>query len=85
MKAIVQDDYGSPDDVLELREIDMPAVGDDEVLVRVHAASVHPDVWHVVRGPAVRPTPHEGRAGQNQRTVFRERMWQVTSSRLART
>ncbi len=50
MKAIVQDDYGSPDDVLELREIDMPAVGDDEVLVRVHAASVHPDVWHVVRG-----------------------------------
>jgi NADPH:quinone reductase-like Zn-dependent oxidoreductase len=50
MKAIVQDDYGSPDDVLELRQIDKPVVGDDEVLVRVHAASVHPDVWHVVRG-----------------------------------
>jgi NADPH:quinone reductase-like Zn-dependent oxidoreductase len=50
MRAIVQDKYGSPDDVLELREIDKPVVKDDEVLVRVHAASVHPDVWHVVRG-----------------------------------
>jgi NADPH:quinone reductase-like Zn-dependent oxidoreductase len=49
MKAIVQDRYGSPDD-LELREVDKPAVGDDEVLVRVRAASVHPDVWHVVSG-----------------------------------
>ena len=50
MKAIVQDKYGSPDDVLELQDIDKPVVKDDEVLVRVHAASVHPDVWHVVRG-----------------------------------
>src|ERR671918_1573450 len=50
MKAIVQDKYGSPTDVLELRDIDEPVVKDDEVLVRVHAASVHPDVWHVVTG-----------------------------------
>ena len=50
MKAIVQDKYGSPDDVLELQDIDKPVVKDNEVLVRVHAASVHPDVWHVVRG-----------------------------------
>ena len=49
MKAIVQDKYGSVD-VLELKEIDKPAVKDDEVLVRVHAASVHPDVWHAMRG-----------------------------------
>ena len=49
MKAIVQVKYGSPD-VLELRDIDKPVVEDDEVLVRVHAASVHPDVWHVLRG-----------------------------------
>jgi NADPH:quinone reductase-like Zn-dependent oxidoreductase len=49
MKAIVQEKYGSPDD-LELREVDEPTVGDDEVLVRVRAASVHPDVWHVVTG-----------------------------------
>ncbi len=49
MKAIVQEKYGTPD-ALELREIDKPVVKDDEVLIRVHAASVHPDVWHVVRG-----------------------------------
>lgn len=49
MKAIVQEKYGSPDD-LELREVDKPAVGDDEVLVRVRAASVHPDVWHFLSG-----------------------------------
>ncbi len=49
MKAIVQDTYGSPD-VLELRDIDKPVVEDDEVLVRVRATSVHPDVWHVLNG-----------------------------------
>ena len=50
MKAIVQGKYGPPADVLELGDVDEPVVKDDEVLVRVHAASVHPDVWHVVRG-----------------------------------
>ena len=50
MKAMVQQKYGSPYDVLELKDLDKPVVNDDEVLVRVHAASVHPDVWHVVRG-----------------------------------
>jgi NADPH:quinone reductase-like Zn-dependent oxidoreductase len=49
MKAIVQEKYGSPD-VLELREVEKPVVGADEVLVRVRAASIHPDVWHVVTG-----------------------------------
>ncbi len=49
MKAIVQDAYGSPD-VLELRDIDEPVAQDHEVIVRVRAASVHPDVWHVVTG-----------------------------------
>jgi NADPH:quinone reductase-like Zn-dependent oxidoreductase len=49
MKAIVQAKYGSPDD-LELRDVDMPVVSDEDVLVRVRAASVHPDVWHVVSG-----------------------------------
>src|ERR671917_2320693 len=50
MKAIVQEKYGSPYDVLNLKDIDKPMLKDDEVLVRVRAASVHPDVWHVVRG-----------------------------------
>jgi NADPH:quinone reductase-like Zn-dependent oxidoreductase len=49
VKAIVQDKYGSPD-VLMLREIDEPVAGDDEVLVRVHAAGVDQGVWHVTAG-----------------------------------
>ena len=49
MKAIVQDTYGSPD-VLQLREIDKPVVGEDEVLVRVQAAGVDQCVWHSVAG-----------------------------------
>ena len=49
MKAIVQDVYG-PADVLALRDIDRPSVGDDEVLVRVRAAGVDPGVWHLMTG-----------------------------------
>jgi NADPH:quinone reductase-like Zn-dependent oxidoreductase len=49
MKAIVQDRYGSPD-VLQLREIETPVVGDDELLVRVHAAGVDQGVWHLMAG-----------------------------------
>ncbi|MFD3522186.1 NAD(P)-dependent alcohol dehydrogenase [Streptomyces sp. NPDC058653] len=49
MKAIVQDRYGSPD-VLELRDVEKPAVGDHDVLVRVHAASLNARDWHVMRG-----------------------------------
>ena len=49
MNAIVQESYGSPD-ALQLRDVEKPTPGDGEVLVRVHAASVHPDVWHVVCG-----------------------------------
>src|ERR671911_1455494 len=50
MKAIVRDTYGPPD-VLELRDIGKPMIGDDEeVLVRVHAAGVGRDVWHVMTG-----------------------------------
>jgi NADPH:quinone reductase-like Zn-dependent oxidoreductase len=49
MKAIVRDTYGSPD-VLELREIDIPQFADEEVLLRVHAAGVGRDVWHIMTG-----------------------------------
>ena len=49
MKAIVQDRYGSTD-VLRFGEIHRPTASDDEVLVRVHAASVHADVWHAMKG-----------------------------------
>ncbi|GAA5016763.1 NAD(P)-dependent alcohol dehydrogenase [Streptomyces siamensis] len=49
MKAIVQDAYGSVDQ-LHLRDIDPPVPRDDEVLVRVHAAGVDPSVWHLMTG-----------------------------------
>lgn len=50
MRAVVQTGYGEPSEVLEVRELDGPPAGDAQVLVRVRAASVHPDVWHVVVG-----------------------------------
>ncbi|OLT10053.1 NADPH:quinone reductase [Pseudonocardia sp. CNS-139] len=49
MKAIIQDRYGSPD-VLRPAEVDRPEPGDDEVLVRVHAAAVNARDWHFMRG-----------------------------------
>jgi NADPH:quinone reductase-like Zn-dependent oxidoreductase len=49
MKAIFQNDYGSPD-VLELREIDKPVVKDDGVLIRVHAAALHVGDVFAMRG-----------------------------------
>ena len=50
MKAIVCHGYGSPRDVLRLTDLEEPVVGDDEVMVRVHAASVNPADWHLIRG-----------------------------------
>ena len=48
MKAIVYHKYGSPD-VLKLTEIDTPAPQDDEVLIRVQAASVNAYDWHMLK------------------------------------
>jgi NADPH:quinone reductase-like Zn-dependent oxidoreductase len=49
MQAIVQDTYGSAE-VLEARDIDKPDIADDEVLVRVHAASIHVGDWILMTG-----------------------------------
>jgi NADPH:quinone reductase-like Zn-dependent oxidoreductase len=49
MQAIMRDRYGSADG-LQLREIDTPQVGEDDVLVRMRAASVNAFDWHVMRG-----------------------------------
>jgi NADPH:quinone reductase-like Zn-dependent oxidoreductase len=51
MRAIVQTEYGSAD-VLHVAEIDRPAIGDDEVLVRVHAAGLDRGTWHLMAGQA---------------------------------
>ena len=48
MKAIVQESYGSPDGLM-LREIDRPVAGDDDVLVRVRAASVNAYDWGMLK------------------------------------
>ena len=51
MKAIVQDEYGAaPEDVIRLAEVARPTAADDEVLVRVRAASVDRGTWHVMAG-----------------------------------
>ena len=49
MRAIVQDRYG-PSSVLRLQDVPVPEPAPDEVLVAVHAASMHADVWHAVTG-----------------------------------
>ena len=49
MQAIVQDRYGSAE-VLQLREVDRPEIGDDDVLVRVRAAGMDRGVWHLMTG-----------------------------------
>lgn len=49
MKAIVYENYGSPD-VLKFKNIDIPMVKDDEILIKVHAASVTPLDWHLLTG-----------------------------------
>lgn len=49
MKAIVYKKYGSPD-ILELKEMEKPTPNDDEVLIKIYAASVNPLDWHFMRG-----------------------------------
>src|SRR3954447_13791677 len=49
MKAIVRDRYGPPD-VLRLSEVEMPDVGDEQVLVRVRAAGLDRGAWHIMAG-----------------------------------
>ncbi|WP_214371342.1 NAD(P)-dependent alcohol dehydrogenase [Pseudonocardia sp. H11422] len=51
MKAIVQAEYGDDaETVLRIAEIGRPEAGDNEVLLRVHAAGVDRGVWHIMTG-----------------------------------
>jgi NADPH:quinone reductase-like Zn-dependent oxidoreductase len=54
MKAIANDRYGPPDEVLEVVDVAPPEAGPGEVVVRVDATSVNPADWHLIRGePAI--------------------------------
>jgi NADPH:quinone reductase-like Zn-dependent oxidoreductase len=75
MKAIIQDTYGPPD-VLELREIEPPQVGVEDVLIRVHAAGAGPDVWHIMTGKPYIARPALG----FRRPRIRVRGWDVAGT-----
>ena len=49
MQAVVQDTYGSAE-VMQLRDVDKPEIGENEVLVRVRGAGVNPADWAVMSG-----------------------------------
>jgi len=55
MKAVVFTEYGQPD-VLELKEVEKPIPRDNEVLIKVHAASINSWDWELLRG-----TPYPNR------------------------
>jgi NADPH:quinone reductase-like Zn-dependent oxidoreductase len=50
MQAIIQDGYGKPERVLRLGEAKVPAIGADDVLIRVRATSVNAPDWATVTG-----------------------------------
>jgi NADPH:quinone reductase-like Zn-dependent oxidoreductase/FtsP/CotA-like multicopper oxidase with cupredoxin domain len=51
MWAIVHEEYGhAPEDVLRRDEVSKPTIGDDEVLIRIRAASVDRGTWHIMAG-----------------------------------
>ena len=75
MKAITQETYGSAD-VLELRDIEDPVVGENDVLVRVHAAGAGPDVWHLMTGQPYMARPAIGL----RRPKVRVRGWDVAGT-----
>jgi NADPH:quinone reductase-like Zn-dependent oxidoreductase len=50
MRAIVCRKYGAPEVVLSLEDVEKPAPGDGEVLIKVRAAAVNPLDWHLMKG-----------------------------------
>src|SRR3954470_14174022 len=70
MKAVVYSEYGAPD-VLQLADIQRPAPGPNEMLVKVHAAAINPVDWHFVRGV---PFPIRLAAGGPRRPTHHRRV-----------
>jgi NADPH:quinone reductase-like Zn-dependent oxidoreductase len=85
MKAIVYTKYGPPD-VIRFKEVEKPAPKDDEVLIKIHAASVNAYDWHFLtadifllristRGLLKRKDPRPGTPGRE--TVLAIARWGV--------
>src|ERR1041384_681020 len=70
MKAIVRERYGRPQ-VLELRHIDHPELGDEQVLVRVRATSINASEWYDITGPYF-SRPMNGFLGPKRKLVTGE-------------
>jgi NADPH:quinone reductase-like Zn-dependent oxidoreductase len=69
MRAIEQRGYGPPRKVLHLADVAIPAVGPDEVLVRVRAASANPYDWHLICGEPLLMRPGLGGIRPPRRVV----------------
>jgi NADPH:quinone reductase-like Zn-dependent oxidoreductase len=70
MKAIVRERYGRPQ-VLELRDVDPPEPGDEQVLVRVRATSINASEWYDITGPYF-SRPMNGFLGPKRKLVTGE-------------
>ena len=69
MRAAVRDRFGAPSEVVEVREVEKPVPTEDEVLVRVLAASLNFGDWYAVEG-----RPWVGRPSMGLRTPKSERL-----------
>jgi len=69
VRAAVRDRYGSPSEVVEIRDVERPEPADDEVLVRVHAVSLNLADWYAVTG-----RPYVARPTSGMRTPKSERL-----------
>ena len=65
----MRDRFGAPSDVVEVREVEKPVPTEDEVLVRVHAASLNFGDWYAVEG-----RPWVGRPSMGLRAPKSERL-----------
>jgi len=50
MKAVLFEKYGSPEEVLEIKEVAKPTPKENEVLVKIHATAINDFDWSLVRG-----------------------------------
>ncbi len=72
MRAVVQERYGAPREVLRVREVPRPSPSGDQVLVRVEAAAVAGDDWHLMAGWPYVARPATGVLRPRHRTPGRE-------------